>query len=179
MQNVRKSTACVVRMAILLLISVCPGLLPRLADAAEDQMLGRFGDWESHKLPRGDKVVCYTLGIPKSKLPKNVNRDPTYVTVSYWTGRRASAEPSVTAGYPYRPGSKTTATIKKAQFEFFTKGDGAWIKRISDEARLVEAMKKGATMTVKGVSARGTQTTDIYSLIGFGAALERAARACR
>jgi hypothetical protein len=34
-------------------------------------------------------------------------------------------------------------------------------------------------MTVAGTSARGTKTTDSYSLSGFGPALDKAAKACK
>jgi hypothetical protein len=34
---------------------------------------------------------------------------------------------------------------------------------------MVEAMVNGADMIVKGMSARGTETADTYSLIGFTA----------
>ena len=168
-----------IQATFLLSISGYLGLLVCPAEAAEDQALGRFGDWEAHKLPRGKSAVCYALAIPKTKRPKHVNRDQTYVTVSYWLGKRASPEPSIVAGYSYRRGSTTYATIKEHRFGFFTSGDGAWLRRASDEARLVEAMRKGSIMVVVGISARGTRTTDSYSLIGFAAALQEAARACR
>jgi invasion protein IalB len=61
----------------------------------------------------------------------------------------------------------------------YTQGDGAWIKNAADEARLVDAMRKGSDLVVKGVSGRGTQTTDTFSLKGLAQALDRAAQECR
>jgi hypothetical protein len=39
-------------------------------------------------------------------------------------------------------------------------------------------MKNASTMKVEGKSARGTATTDTYSLGGLGDALDRAAKEC-
>ena len=39
----------------------------------------------------------------------------------------------------------------------YTQNDGAWIKNVAEEARMVDAMRKGADLTVKGTSGRGTQ----------------------
>ncbi|MFO1113388.1 MAG: invasion associated locus B family protein [Rhodospirillales bacterium] len=43
---------------------------------------------------------------------------------------------------------------------------------------IVAAMKAGQKMTVRGTSARGTITTDTYSLSGFSAALAAIDKAC-
>ena len=61
----------------------------------------------------------------------------------------------------------------------YTQNDGAWVKNAAEEARLVDAMRKGAEVTVKGESSRGTKTTDQFSLKGISQALDRAASECR
>jgi len=43
---------------------------------------------------------------------------------------------------------------------------------------LVGAMKAGIEMTIRGTSARGTETLDTYSLRGFTAAYNEAVTAC-
>ena len=60
----------------------------------------------------------------------------------------------------------------------FTQNDGAWIKNAAEEPQLIEAMRKGSDMLVKGTSARGTNTTDTYSLRGVTNALDRVAKEC-
>jgi hypothetical protein len=40
-------------------------------------------------------------------------------------------------------------------------------------------MRKGADLTVKGMSAKGTASTDIYSLKGLPQALDRIGQECR
>jgi hypothetical protein len=61
----------------------------------------------------------------------------------------------------------------------YTQADGAWVKNAAEEPRLVETMRKGADVTVKGMSAKGTASTDIYSLKGLPQALDRMGQECR
>jgi len=150
---------------------------PALAE--EDQLLGRYGGWEAHKLDRDGQTTCYAIAKPKTKLPKKLNRDETYFMVSHWPARDKIAEPSIVAGYLYQEGSVADVTVGKTKFRFFTKGDGAWLQENEDEVRLVAAMKKGGSMVVKGTSARGTKTTDTYHLSGLPTALDKAAKACK
>jgi invasion protein IalB len=44
---------------------------------------------------------------------------------------------------------------------------------------MVNAMRKSAEVTVKGVSAKGTETTDVFSLKGLAQALDRLAQDCK
>jgi hypothetical protein len=44
---------------------------------------------------------------------------------------------------------------------------------------LVDALKAGSKMVVKGTSRRGTNTIDEYSLAGISAALDSVAKACQ
>ena len=60
----------------------------------------------------------------------------------------------------------------------FTRGEFAWPVSNEDDARIVEAMKRGRDVTLTGRSARGTQTEDTFSLMGFSAALEEAQARC-
>jgi len=72
-----------------------------------------------------------------------------------------------------------TATIGSASYVLYTQNDGAWVKNAAEEAHMVEAMRKGADVVVKSESARGTKTTDTYSLKGIGDALEKVATECK
>jgi invasion protein IalB len=60
-----------------------------------------------------------------------------------------------------------------------TQSDGAWIKNVAEEARLIEIMRKGSDLTVTGTSSKGTQSVDRYSLKGLGQALDRASQECK
>jgi hypothetical protein len=60
-----------------------------------------------------------------------------------------------------------------------TQNDGAWIKNVAEEAPMVDAMRKGADLTVKGTSGRGTTSTDQYSLKGLAQALDKIEQECK
>jgi len=61
----------------------------------------------------------------------------------------------------------------------YTNNDGAWIKSAADEARMIDAMRKGADLAIKGTSGRTMQSTDRYSLKGLAQALDRAEQKCK
>src|SRR5262249_13141211 len=111
--------------------------------------------------------------------PANRPRDPTYMFVSTRPAENVRNEVSVIIGYSFKPGSDASAEIGSVKFPMYTQNDGAWIKNAAEEARMVEAMRKGADLVVTGTSARGTQTTDRYSLKGLAQALDRTSQECR
>ena len=82
-------------------------------------------------------------------------------------------------GYPFKSSSDATAEIGGVKFAMYTQNDGAWIKNVAEETRMVDAMRKGADLTVKGTSGRGTQSIDEYSLKGLPQALDKLTQECR
>ena len=70
-------------------------------------------------------------------------------------------------------------SIGESTFKLFTTKEWAFAENAKLDERLITAMKRGSTLTVKGVSSRGTKTTDIYSLKGFTAAYKAINKACR
>ena len=86
---------------------------------------------------------------------------------------------SIIIGYGFKPNSDATIELAGATYSMYTQGDGAWIKNAAEEPRLVEAMRKGSDVVVKGVSARGTATTDTYSLKGLSQALDKVGEECQ
>jgi hypothetical protein len=82
-------------------------------------------------------------------------------------------------GYTLKPGSESTLEVGGASYSMYTQGDGLWIKNAAEEERMVEALRKSADATIKGVSAKGTETIDTFSLKGLSQALDRIAQDCR
>jgi len=56
---------------------------------------------------------------------------------------------------------------------------GAWSEGPATDRRIVAAMKAGRTMTVTGISSRGTRTVDTYDLTGVTAALKKIGELCK
>jgi invasion protein IalB len=157
--------------------------LPQGARAQADQptLLGSYGDWGAYSATPAGKKVCFALSKPKSSTtnPAGRKRDPAYLFVSTRPAENVRNEVSVIIGYPFKEASDATAEIGTAKFAMYTQKDGAWIKNMAEEARMLDAMRKGSDITVKGTSARGTSSTDQFSLKGLPQALERAEQACK
>src|SRR5947208_7435185 len=103
----------------------------------------------------------------------------SYVFVSSRPGEKVKNEISVVIGYPFKSSSDATAEIGGAKFAMYTLNDGAWIKNVAEEARLVVAMRKGGDLTLRGTSGKGTQSTDLYSRKGLAQALDRSEQECK
>lgn len=149
------------------------------AVAQAPNRIGVFKDWAAYSYSDSRGKVCYAATQPKDSLPKGANRDPIFFMISTRPTEKVANEVSVLVGYPLKPDSKVSVAIGDKTFTLFTKEDGAWVENVSDEAVLVNAMKAGANMVIKGTSRRGTNTTDTYSLAGISAALDSVAKACK
>jgi invasion protein IalB len=149
--------------------------------ADQPNLLGQYGDWGAYSATPGGKKVCFVLAKPKSSQtnPPNRPRDPAYVFISTRPAENVRNEVSVIIGYPFKANSDATVEIGPTKFSMYTQNDGAWIKNVAEETRLIEAMRKGADLTIKGVSGRGTQSTDQFSLKGLSEALSRADQECK
>jgi hypothetical protein len=155
------------------------------ASAAADTaptLLGSFNSWSAFQSTTSSGRVCYALSEAKSHEPKKAKRDPIYFLISDWPTRRIKSEVEVIPGYEYKTDGAAAAEVGSDKFEFFTRNEGgagsAWVQEAGDEARLVDAMKRGSEVVVTGVSQRGTKTTDTYSLSGISAALDKIHAAC-
>ena len=154
---------------------------PKPAGADQPVLLGQFGDWGAYKATPGGKTVCFALSKPTSAVtePSGRNRDASYLFVSTRPAEKVKNEFSAIVGYPQKPGAEATAAIGPTTFAMYTQGDGAWIKNAAEEAKLVNAMRKGSDIVLKSESTRGTKTTDTYSLKGLAQALDKVGEECR
>jgi invasion associated locus B (IalB) protein len=143
-------------------------------------LLGQYGDWGAYSANPGGKKVCFALAKPNASAtnPPNRPRDPAFLFVSTRPAEKVKEEISVIIGYPFKPNSDASAEIGTVNFAMYTQADGAWIKNAAEEARMVDAMRKGSDLVVKGESGRGTKTTDTFSLKGIDQALRRIAQEC-
>jgi hypothetical protein len=148
---------------------------------AEPTLIGQFGTWGAYTATPNGKKVCFALAKPSSSKtnPPNRPRDPAYAFVSTRPAEKVTNEVSVMIGYTLKPGSESTLEVGGASYAMYTQGDGLWIKNAAEEERMVDAMRKAADVTVKGVSAKGTETIDTFSMKGLSQALDRLAQDCR
>ncbi len=155
--------------------------LAAVAGGAEPSLIGQFGTWGAYAATPNGKKVCFALAKPSSSKtnPPNRPRDPAYAFVSTRPSEKVANEVSIMIGYALKPGSESTLEVGGASYAMYTQGDGLWIKNAAEEERMVEAMRKSADLVVKGVSAKGTETTDTFSLKGLSQALDKIAQDCR
>lgn len=127
---------------------------------------------------------CWAVSSPKESVNTkdgrvvSVKRSEILLFVSYRPGANVNSELSFTGGYPFANGSTVSASIGGNSYEFFTSGENAWPATPADDAKIITAMKRGAEVTFTGRSGRGTVTKDKFSLLGFTAAVEEAAKRC-
>jgi Invasion associated locus B (IalB) protein len=152
-----------------------------VAGGAEPTLIGQYGNWGAYTATPNGKKVCFALAKPSSSKtnPPNRPRDPAYAFVSTRPAEKVTNEVSIMIGYALKPGSESTLEVGGGTYAMYTQGDGLWIKNAAEEERMVEAMRKAADVTVKGVSAKGTETTDTFSLKGLSQALDRLAQDCK
>jgi hypothetical protein len=127
---------------------------------------------------------CWGVSAPKETVNTrdgrvvSVRRGDILLFVSYRPAAGVNGEVSFTGGYPFADGSTVRLEIGDTSFELFTDGEWAWPASPGDDARIMTAMKRGTNAILTARSARGTQTKDTFSLLGFTAAAEEAERRC-
>jgi hypothetical protein len=151
------------------------------AGGAEPTLIGQYGTWGAYTATPNGRKVCFALAKPSSSKtnPPNRPRDPAYAFVSTRPAEKVVNEVSIMIGYALKPGSESSLEVGGSAYAMYTQGDGLWIKNAAEEEQMVSAMRKSAEVTVKGVSAKGTETTDVFSLKGLAQALDRLAQDCK
>jgi len=154
---------------------------PPVAGEVQPTLIGQYGDWGAYYASPGGKKICFAIAKPKSAQtnPAGRKRDPIWLFVSDRPAENVRNEVSVIIGYPFKSPSDATAEIGSAKFAMYTLNDGAWIKNVAEEARMIEAMRKGSDLTVKGMSGHGTESTDQYALKGLSQAMDKADQECK
>ncbi|GLQ28417.1 hypothetical protein GCM10007927_32200 [Sulfitobacter pacificus] len=163
------------------------GLAALLAPAAfaQQQSTNRVAaktDWSV--FVEDNPTECWGVSTPKETVNSRdgrvvaVNRGQTLLMVFYRPSAGAKGQVAFTGGYPFASGSTVTMDISGNTFELFTEGEWAWPATTDDDSKIITSMKRGANAVLSGRSGRGTNTKDTFSLLGFTAAVEDAAKRC-
>ena len=148
------------------------------AQAQGIRSIGVFGDWSAFQFSEDGSPACYMSSEPTKASGDYTKRGDVFATVTHRPSEKRIGEVSIIAGYSYQKDSAVEVAIGKQTFDLFTQDDGAWALDAASDKTLIQAMKKGNRMVVKGTSARGTRTTDTYSLKGFTKAYRAIGKAC-
>jgi hypothetical protein len=152
-----------------------------VAGGAKPTLLGQYGDWGAYTASPGGKKVCFAIAKPASSetTPPGKSRNPPFMFIASRPGEKVADEVSIIIGYPFKPNSEATVAVGATSFALYTQQDGAWIKNAAEEANLITAMRTGQNAVLKGMSAKGTHSTDIFSLKGLAQALDRSDQDCK
>lgn len=167
------------KQAILVLLGGLFLLSAGVAHAAEPQLIATHGKWSAYTYTdeAGNKV-CYMAAEPDKHEGNYKSRGAIFALVTNRPAEGTKNVFSYIAGYPYKDRSDVTARIGESSFTLFTQEDTAWAPDAATDEKITEALRKGSRMVVVGTSARGTRTTDTFSLSGSGAAHDAITREC-
>lgn len=166
-------------------IAISGLVLTTSASVAQEESTNRVSaetDWAI--FVEDDPTQCWAVSTPSDTVNTRdgavvqVNRGDIMLFVTYWPSQDRNGEVSFTGGYPFADDSTVSVQIGSTTFELFTDGGTAWAASPQDDDRIITAMKRGASAILTARSARGTQTQDTFSLLGFTAAVEDAETRC-
>lgn len=156
---------------------------PAMAQETSDNRVAANTDWSV--FVEDNPQECWGVSKPKESTLRDSSGNPTQgrrgeilLFVFYRPGASVQGQVAFTGGYPFAGGSTVSLEISGTTFQLFSEGEWAWPATPEDDARIVAAMKRGANAVLVGRSGRGNVTTDNFSLLGFSAAVEEAARRC-
>ena len=140
---------------------------------------GVFTDWSVYSRDEAGDKICYVLAKPSTKTPTSVKHGDIYFMVANWKSGAAKEQPSLLTGYPLKAEVPPSARIDSKKIPMFAADNEAFVESTTDEQKLVQSMRKGSSMRVDAMSARGTQTSYEFSLKGITAALKKAKATCQ
>ncbi len=147
--------------------------------ASAKTLLSTHGHWESYTTLENGKLVCYMGASPTKSRGKYTNRGRTFLLITHRPAEKSKNVVSLQAGYTFKKTSEVELIIDKASFKLFTDQQWAFAADAATDNKLAKAMIRGAELVVRGISSRGTKTTDTYSLKGFTAAYKAIGKACK
>ncbi|MDT8326517.1 MAG: hypothetical protein RQ750_03885 [Roseovarius sp.] len=132
-----------------------------------------------------DPRECWAVSAPTETVNTKdgrvvaVRRGDILLMTFFRPGAGVQGQITFTGGYPFAGGSTVNMNIGGSEFELFTEGEWAWPASAGDDAKILAAMKRGASAVLSARSSRGTITKDSFSLSGYTAAVEEAEKRCK
>src|SRR5260221_12781087 len=126
--------------------------------------VGGAQGWDAYSDTEKSHRICYVVGEPSKSEPAGAKRNKIYASVTHRPADKISNEVSFNAGYLFKEGSDAELTADSRKFTLFTNKATAWARDPATDKAVREALAKAKPAVLKGVSARGTQTTHTHSL---------------
>lgn len=148
------------------------------AHAQDARKFGSYGDWDAYTFLEDGHKVCYVASSPSSAKGNYKKRGGIFAMVTHRPAEKSLNVFSYLAGYTYKKGDAVTLTIDGQPQTLYGDGEVAWTANPAADEKLIAALRRGKTLTVKGRSDRDTETVDTFSLKGSGAALDAISKEC-
>ncbi len=140
--------------------------------------LGKWGNWQGYSDMEDRSPLCFLTAPPIASEPKDARRGTVYLQIYHRPVQKQRDVVTSGFGYAFKDGATAVFEVDGQKFTLFTQGESAWAYKDTDDKAIVEAMKRGNELVVRGTSARGTVTVDRYALGGFTAGLTEINKAC-
>lgn len=132
-----------------------------------------------------DPRECWAVSAPTETVNSRdgrvvaVRRGDILLMTFFRPTAQVQGQITFTGGYPFAKGSTVNMKIGDDSFELFTQDEWAWPANTDDDAKILAAMKRGVDAVLTARSTRGTQTKDMFSLLGYTAAVDEAEKRCK
>ena len=141
---------------------------------------GSFKSWTVYT--KKNKQICYMIALPNKSIGDYNLRGRVSVIVARRPKEKNKNFIGIDFGYSFEKNAKVKIIVdNEVSFSLETFHQTAWTKP-SDNSKLddkiIEEMLKGNELVVFGKSKRGTDTKDIYSLVGFSKAFSKIKDVC-
>jgi invasion protein IalB len=148
------------------------------ASANAQELRSTNKNWQVYTVNKDGIDMCYMLSSPIRKKGNYSRRDEPFLMVTHINGN--TDEVSATSGYSYRKGVPPRLNVDGEVYRLSTmKGERAWAKYTWVDRQLVDRMKKGVKLTMKGTSIKRTYSLDTFSLSGFTDAYNKMKSLCK
>jgi Invasion associated locus B (IalB) protein len=148
------------------------------AATAKANLIEKVNDWSVFVYDGAEGRVCFAAAAPTDMQPKTAKRTPVIFYVTTWQKDGVHNEVSVRLGYSMKSNAAAVVAVGGQNFALAADDDKAYAKDPAEERKLLAAMANGGAMIVKATSAKGTATTDQYSLDGIAPAVQKLKEAC-
>ena len=142
-------------------------------------LLESAGKWQAFSSQQGRSKVCYALSKAETRIPANLKDVEGLLFVSSRPGEGVRNEISFVMNFDLKEGVEHQAIIGNERFALVAKGQNMWLKNPAEEPRMLDALRRGSGLEIKGTSKRGNATSDKYSLAGISQIVKRAEDACK
>lgn len=169
---------CILQRSVfcLLAFGTLGGAMAATARAAE--LISTHTDWKVYRhAERGERLCFAATAATEQKLGPG-GRGTPYAYVTAWPKAGIKTEISINLGFDLDKGDEVSVDISGNSFSLLADGDRAYAGDGSEETKLMEAMRRGKTMTVEATSSAGARSRDVFSLSGLTASVQAAVAGC-